>query len=68
VRYIEGLTTNELYSSIIVASQIIIDKYDAQKKRIWGRFSFRVIGSIRREVIIIQSGVFENVQVLTRQD
>jgi hypothetical protein len=53
-------------SSKVTAAQIIIDRFDRDKRRISGRFSFRVVGAIKKEVIDIQEGVFDNVQVYER--
>jgi hypothetical protein len=55
-----------LYKSNVVQVSFTIDKYDREKKRIFGRFSFKVIGSINKEVIELRDGVFENVRVLMR--
>lgn len=54
-----------LYQSTIQEATLTIDRYDLDKKRISGRFSFRVVGSIHGEVIEIKNGVFENVFLST---
>lgn len=54
------------YSSTILEASLTIDKYDREKGRISGRFSFHVIGSIGKEDISIRDGVFENVKLWVR--
>jgi hypothetical protein len=51
------------YSSTILEASLTIDKYDREKGRISGRFSFHVIGSIGKEDISMRYGVFENVKL-----
>jgi hypothetical protein len=56
------------YSSTILEASLTIDKYDKEKGRISGRFSFHVIGSINKEDISIRDGVFDNVKLTTFSD
>jgi hypothetical protein len=63
VLYQENSLTDILYRSTVESVSITIDTLDFNTKRISGRFSFRVIGSINKEVIEIQDGVFSNVQI-----
>ena len=53
----------KLYQSTIQEATLTIDRYDLDKKRVSGRFSFRVVGSIHGEVIEIKNGVFDNVRL-----
>lgn len=57
-----------LYQSTIQEATLTIDRYDLDKKRVSGRFSFRVVGSIHGEVIEIKNGVFENVRLRAFSD
>jgi hypothetical protein len=59
---------DKLYSSTILEASLTIDKYDREKGRISGRFSFHVIGSIGKEDISIRDGVFENVKLRAFSD
>jgi hypothetical protein len=67
VQYNVVLSKNDyMYRSTIDSAYVTITNYDSIKKRISGRFSFKVVGSINKEVIELRDGVFENVQVLMR--
>jgi hypothetical protein len=67
VEYNFILSKNDyIYRSTIDSLYVSITNYDPVKKRISGRFSFKVIGSINKEVIELRDGVFENVRVLMR--
>jgi hypothetical protein len=52
--------------SQIINASLTIEKYDAFKRRMSGRFSFKVIGSLKNEMIEIQNGVFENAYMRMR--
>jgi hypothetical protein len=57
-----------IYKSEVKEAFLIIDYYDSVKHRISGRFHFRVIGSINKEVIDIRDGVFDNVKLRVFSD
>jgi hypothetical protein len=48
----------------IQASSLIIERYDTEKKRISGRFSFRAVGSVNGEKVEIRDGIFDNVKLV----
>jgi hypothetical protein len=64
-KYSPGSPWIEEKSKILQAS-LTIEKYDAVKRRMSGRFSFKVIGSLKNEMIEIQNGVFENAYMRMR--
>jgi hypothetical protein len=57
-----------LDKATIQEATLTIDRYDLEKKRISGRFSFRAIGSINGETIEIRNGVFDNVRLRAFSD
>ena len=63
VLYQDNSLSDVLYRSTVESASITIDTLNFNTKRISGRFSFRVIGSINKEVIEIRDGVFSNVQI-----
>jgi hypothetical protein len=63
ILYQDNPPTGLLYRSTVESASITIDTLNFNTKRISGRFSFRVIGSINKEVIEIRDGVFSNVQI-----
>jgi hypothetical protein len=64
--WVDPPNSDRRYRSVIDSSFLVIDKLDLAKHRAWGRFAFRVTGSINQEVIDVRDGVFENVGIAFR--